>query len=84
MIKFPVRASIWTEYQLDQRINDCGVLVDINLATHALEISESAKESLLKRASKDDRIGKPKLTIADEGVAFCSRICQQIPSTRKA
>lgn len=59
LIKFPVRASIWTEYQLDQRINDSGVLVDINLATHALEISESAKESLLKRLQKMTGLDNP-------------------------
>lgn len=59
LIKFPVRASIWTEYQLDQRINDSGVLVDINLATHALEISESAKESLLKRLQKMTGLENP-------------------------
>lgn len=49
LIKFPVRASIWSEYQLDQQINDAGVLVDINLARNALEISEVAKESLFKK-----------------------------------
>lgn len=49
LIKFPVRTSIWSEYQLDQRINDAGVLVDINLARNALEISDAAKESLFKK-----------------------------------
>lgn len=59
LIKFPVRASIWTEYQLDQKINDSGVLVDINLATNALEISESAKESLLKRLQEMTGLENP-------------------------
>ena len=49
LIKFPVRASIWTEYQLDQKINDSGVLVDIELAKNALAISEAAKHLLLKK-----------------------------------
>ncbi|UNT94280.1 MULTISPECIES: DNA polymerase [Allobaculum] len=59
LIKFPVRASIWTEYQLDQRINDAGVLVDINLAKNALEISETAKESLLKRLQEMTGLENP-------------------------
>ncbi|WP_242790110.1 DNA polymerase [Allobaculum mucilyticum] len=59
LIKFPVRASIWTEYQLDQKINDFGVLVDINLAAHALEISETAKESLLKRLQEMTGLENP-------------------------
>lgn len=59
LIKFPVRASIWTEYQLDQKINDSGVLVDINLAAHALEISETAKESLLKRLQEMTGLENP-------------------------
>ena len=59
LIKFPVRAFIWAEYQLDQRINDSGVLVDINLATHALEISESAKESLLARLQEMTGLENP-------------------------
>lgn len=49
LIKFPVSDSVWAEYQLDQRINDAGVLVDVNLASKALEISEAAKESLFKK-----------------------------------
>lgn len=59
LIKFPVRASIWTEYQLDQKINDAGVLVDINLATNALEISETAKESLIKRLQEMTGLENP-------------------------
>ena len=59
LIKFPVRASIWTEYQLDQRINDAGVLVDINLARNALDISETAKASLFKKLQEMTGLENP-------------------------
>ena len=59
LIKFPVRASIWTEYQLDQRINDAGVLVDINLARNALDISETAKSSLFKQLQEMSGLENP-------------------------
>lgn len=59
LIKFPVRASIWTEYQLDQRINDAGVLVDINLARNALDISETAKASLFRQLQEMTGLENP-------------------------
>ena len=59
LIKFPVRACIWTEYQLDQRINDAGVLVDINLARNALDISETAKASLFKQLQEMTGLKNP-------------------------
>lgn len=59
LIKFPVRASIWSEYQLDQRINDAGVLVDINLARNALDISETAKASLFRKLQEMTELENP-------------------------
>ncbi len=44
---------------MDQKINDAGVLVDINLATNALEISETAKESLIKRLQEMTGLENP-------------------------
>ena len=49
--KFPVPDFIWDEYQLDQEVNDRGILVDTELVEHALAIDAKTKGNLLKHMS---------------------------------
>lgn len=43
---YPVSDFIWDEYHLDQKINDCGVLVDLTLVRQAIEMDERIREEL--------------------------------------
>ena len=44
--RFPVPDFIWQEFYLDQEINDCGILVDMQLADKAISLDAEAKEEL--------------------------------------
>ncbi|MBU0278732.1 DNA polymerase [Gemella sp. zg-1178] len=45
--KFPVPDFIWDEYILDQRINDCGILVDKEFVKQAIKTDEKVRNELL-------------------------------------
>ena len=42
--RFPVSEEIWKEYQLDQTINDRGILVDSDFADEAIKMDERSRE----------------------------------------
>lgn len=44
--RFPVPDFVWKEFYLDQKINDCGILVDMELADAAIKFDEQIKEKL--------------------------------------
>ena len=44
--RFPVPDFVWNEFYLDQRINDRGVLVDMELADAAIKLDELVKDKL--------------------------------------
>lgn len=44
--KFPVPDFVWEEFWLDQKINDRGIAVDMDLATNAVIIDKNTKERL--------------------------------------
>ena len=50
--KFPVPEEVWTEYHLDQEINDRGVRLDLDLVDSAIAMDTETKESLIS-AMKD-------------------------------
>lgn len=50
--KFPVSEEVWTEYHLDQEINDRGVRLDLDLVDSAIAMDAETKESLIS-AMKD-------------------------------
>lgn len=50
--KFPVPEEVWTEYHLDQEINDRGVRLDLDLVDSAIAMDAETKESLIS-AMKD-------------------------------
>ena len=43
---FPVPDSVWEEYHIDQRINDRGILVDLQMAQQAIEIDARSRAEL--------------------------------------
>lgn len=50
--RFPVPDSVWQEYALDQRINDLGVALDMELVNSALTCDETFHEKYLSRAQE--------------------------------
>ena len=52
--RFPVPDFIWDEYHLDQRINDCGVLIDRQLVRSTIEIDKHSRQ--IGRASCRERV----------------------------
>lgn len=45
--KFPVPEHIWHEYHLDQKINDRGVLLDLDFIKNAIEIGDHSRTKLI-------------------------------------
>jgi DNA polymerase len=56
---YEMPAIEWEYYQLDQRINDRGILIDINFATKALAAREAEKEVLFSEIRKLTGIENP-------------------------
>ena len=48
--KFPLKASEWDHYHMDQRINDRGVMIDRDLVTQAIICDLMLSEEMSKRA----------------------------------
>lgn len=44
--KFPVPDAVWEEYQMDQEINDRGILVDSTFVEQALSLDQSSRNKL--------------------------------------
>lgn len=47
LAKFPVPENMWFEYQLDQAINDRGILVDIEMVEKAIQIDNHNRQQLM-------------------------------------
>lgn len=46
LTKFPVPEQVWTEYRIDQEINDRGVLLDMHFVGQAIQLDARCKEQL--------------------------------------
>lgn len=46
LARYPVSDSVWEEYELDQEINDRGILVDTTLAENAIRMDGISQEKL--------------------------------------
>ncbi|MFI5505212.1 hypothetical protein ACFLIN_07690 [Corynebacterium kutscheri] len=42
--RFPLPDWVWDQYATDQRINDNGILVDLDLAEHAINVDDAYRE----------------------------------------
>ena len=57
--KFPVPDFIWEEYHIDQKINDRGILVDLELVEHAIELDNMVKQELIDTMQKITDLENP-------------------------
>lgn len=71
---FPVSESEWTNYVLDQRINDRGIMLDTELVKNAIEIDSRFREERLEQARRVTGLSNPnspaqlKAWLKDKGV----------------
>ena len=72
--RFPVPASIWEEYHLDQEINDRGIGVDMELVSQAIAIDARSRERLtiamreLTELKNPNSVQQMKQWLADHGL----------------
>jgi DNA polymerase len=59
LINFPVPESVWEEYQIDQRINDLGVALDLRLVDSAIEMDAKAREELMASMKNITELDNP-------------------------
>ena len=57
--KFPVPDFVWQEYWLDQKINDRGIALDMDLVNNALIIDETTRENLTGLIQKITKLENP-------------------------
>ena len=56
---FPVPEFIWKEYHLDQRINDRGIAIDMDIVEQAIKMDERSKEELSKEIKNLTNLDNP-------------------------
>lgn len=59
LAKYPVPDFIWDEYHLDQKINDRGIAIDMNVVEHAISMHERSKNQLSKEMKKLTNLDNP-------------------------
>ena len=75
LAKYPVRPQEWRNYHLDQRINDRGILLDMELVRSAIACDEQFKQAHLEQAKAVTGLENPnspaqlKGWLAEQGVA---------------
>lgn len=57
--KFPVSMEIWNQYNLDQNINDKGILVDMDFANQAIRIDELSRNTTISRLQEITGLENP-------------------------
>lgn len=72
--KFPVTESEWVNYNLDQQINDRGIMLDRTLVTNAIRCDEQFKRTHMEQARSVTGLNNPnspvqlKAWLAEKGV----------------
>lgn len=59
LAKFPVPESEWRNYQLDQRINDRGIMLDMEMVRQAIDCDEQFKRTHLDMAQSVTGLDNP-------------------------
>ncbi|WP_409226850.1 DNA polymerase [Gudongella sp. SC589] len=57
--KFPLPDEIWSEYHLDQEINDRGIKVDMDFVKHAIAIDEISRTKLMNQMQEITELDNP-------------------------
>lgn len=78
LLQTPTYPDLWTEYQLDQQINDRGIRIDTALAAQAIQLDAQVQEQLTNRMKAITQLANPnsvaqmKGWLADRGLALDS------------
>ena len=59
LVKFPVPDEVWDEYQIDQEINDRGILVDMDFVKQAIAIDEKSRSRLMSDMQELTELDNP-------------------------
>lgn len=57
--KFPVLEQEWDNYHLDQRINDYGIMIDMDFVNHAIKCDEENQETNIEKAKMITGVDNP-------------------------
>lgn len=74
LAKFPVPEFVWEEYHIDQKINDRGIAIDMDVVEQAIKMDEHSKEELSEEMKKLTNLDNPnsvvqmKQWLSDNGV----------------
>lgn len=60
---FPVPEFVWKEYHLDQKINDRGIAIDMDIVEQAIMMDERSKEELSEEMKKLTNLDNPNSVI---------------------
>lgn len=59
LAKFPVLEQEWDNYHLDQRINDYGIMIDIDFVNHAIRCDEANQENNIEKVKLMTGVNNP-------------------------
>ena len=59
VMRFPMPEFLWEQYAVDQRVNDNGIEIDMDMVTKAITCDEEARSRYLERAQKLTGLGNP-------------------------
>lgn len=59
LAKFPVLEQEWDNYHLDQRINDYGIMIDIDFVNHAIRCDEANQENNIEKVKLITGVNNP-------------------------
>ncbi len=59
LMKFPVLEQEWDNYHLDQRINDLGIMIDMDFVNHAIKCDEENQENNIEKAKLITGVDNP-------------------------
>lgn len=65
--KVTIPHNIWKEYELDQQINDRGVLIDMDLVKAAMKLDEQSKDGLVKEMCSLTMLDNPNSVVQLKG-----------------
>jgi DNA polymerase len=63
LAKFPVPEEVWGEYLLDQKINDLGVVLDMDLVRQSIRIDEHSRSELIRLLQELTELENPNSVI---------------------
>lgn len=59
LLKFPVPDTVWSEYHIDQEINDRGIMLDMDVVENAIAFDEKSKSPLMTSMQNITNLDNP-------------------------